>query len=55
MLSHQKEAALLLILGTLLIKQPINFLEKLPDCVFISDEKNHASMIQELKTQGQKN
>ncbi len=48
---HQKEAALLFNSGYLANLTTLSTLgKKLPDCVFLSDEKNHASMIQGMKS-----
>ena len=50
MLFHQKESALLFNSGYLANQATLSTLGKnLPDCVFFSDEKNHASMIQGMK------
>ena len=47
---HQKESALLFNSGYLANQASLSTLgKKLPDCVFFSDEKNHASMIQGMK------
>ena len=47
---HQKESALLFNSGYLANQATLSTLgKKLPDCVFFSDEKNHASMIQGMK------
>ena len=47
---HQKESALLFNSGYLANQATLSTLGKnLPDCVFFSDEKNHASMIQGMK------
>ena len=52
---HQKESALLFNSGYLANQATLSTLGKnLPDCVFFSDEKNHASMIQGMKNQKQK-
>ena len=48
---HKKEAALLFNSGYLANQATLSTLGKqLPDCVFFSDEKNHASMIQGIKS-----
>ena len=50
---HQKESALLFNSGYLANLTSLSTLgKKLPDCVFFSDEKNHASMIQGMKGSG---
>ena len=50
---HQKESALLFNSGYLANLTSLSTLgKKLPDCVFFSDEKNHASMIQGMKSSG---
>ena len=52
---HQKESALLFNSGYLANQATLSTLGKrLPDCVFFSDEKNHASMIQGMKNSGAK-
>lgn len=52
---HQKESALLFNSGYLANQATLSTLgKKLPDCVFFSDEKNHASMIQGMKNSGAK-
>ena len=52
---HQKESALLFNSGYLANQATLSTLgKKLPDCVFFSDEKNHASMIQGMKNSSAK-
>ncbi|MEE2695084.1 MAG: 5-aminolevulinate synthase [Pseudomonadota bacterium] len=52
---HQKEAALLFNSGYLANQTTLSTLgNKLPDSIFFSDEKNHASMIQGMKNSGAK-
>ena len=52
---HQKESALLFNSGYLANQATLSTLgKKLPDCIFFSDEKNHASMIQGMKNSGAK-
>ena len=52
---HQKESALLFNSGYLANQATLSTLgKKLPNCVFFSDEKNHASMIQGMKNSGAK-
>jgi len=52
---HQKEAALLFNSGYLANQTTLSTLgNKLPDSIFFSDEKNHASMIQGMKNAGGK-
>ena len=52
---HQKEAELLLNSGYLANQATLSTLgKKIPNCKFLSDEKNHASMIQGIKNSGAK-
>ena len=52
---HQKEAALLFNSGYLDNQATLSTLgKKIPNCIFFSDEKNHASMIQGIKNSGAK-
>ena len=52
---HQKESALLFNSGYLANQATLSTLgKKLPECVFFSDEKNHASMIQGMKNSSAK-
>ena len=52
---HQKESALLFNSGYLANQASLSTLgKKLPDCIFFSDEKNHASMIQGMKNSNAK-
>ena len=52
---HQKESALLFNSGYLANLTTLSTIgKKLPDCVFFSDENNHASMIQGMKSSGSK-
>ena len=52
---HQKESALLFNSGYLANLTTLSTIgKKLPDCVFFSDENNHASMIQGIKSSGSK-
>ena len=51
----KKESALLFNSGYLANQATLSTLgKKLPDCIFFSDEKNHASMIQGMKNSGAK-
>ena len=51
----KKESALLFNSGYLANQATLSTLgKKLPDCIFFSDEKNHASMIQGIKNSGAK-
>ncbi len=52
---HQKESALLFNSGYLANQATLSTLgKKLPECIFFSDEKNHASIIQGMKNSGAK-
>ncbi len=52
---HQKESALLFNSGYLANHATLSTLgKKLPECIFFSDEKNHASIIQGIKSSGAK-
>ncbi len=52
---HQKESALLFNSGYLANQATLSTLgKKLPECIFFSDEKNHASIIQGMKSSGAK-